>query len=232
MNTIRVNFKKALPLFPLPGIVMLPHSRIPLHIFEPRYRQMFNRVLDESGQFAMAVFQGDVWKEDYHGNPPVRPVVCVAQIVQHESLPQGRFNIMIQGVCRAKIRSELPPTGGRLYREVVLQPLEPELIKDDVLVDVRATMIRLMEAEEFEHLRAAEALRTYVNDEEIPTVALLDVFGFALLNDAERKYRLLSHADMRRRGDFILGELEELRGLIRHASLQDSDSWPKGVSWN
>jgi Lon protease-like protein len=232
MDTIRVNFQKAVPLFPLAGVVLLPHSRQMLHIFEPRYRQMVNRVLDESGQFAMSIFEGERWKVDYHGNPPVKPVVCLAQIVQHEALPHGRFNILIQGVCRARIRSELPPTEGRLYREVVLAPVEPDEAEEDELMPVRDAMRDLFERDEFEHLTAAEALRNYVDDDEIPTAALLDVVGVAVLNDAERKYRLLEAADLDDRSEFVLSELRDLTRLIDSARRQGSTDWPKGMSFN
>jgi uncharacterized protein len=232
MDTIRVNFRKAVPLFPLPGVVVLPHARIPLHIFEPRYRQMINRALDEAGQFAMAVFEGDDWREEYQGNPPLRSVVCLAQIVEHESLPQGRYNVLIQGVCRARIVKEISPTQGRLYREALLEPMETEPIEDDTLLDVRQTMEMLIEAEEFDHLASIETLRTYLNDEDIPISALLDVVGVALLNDSNRKYQLLCNADLRERGEYIVGEMQSIGRLIRSASKQDPSTWPKGLSWN
>lgn len=232
METIRVNFGRPMPLFPVPGVVLLPHSRIPLHIFEPRYRQMVNKALDESGQFAMAVFRDTSWRADYHSNPPIQPVVCLAQIVEHEVLPQGRFNILIQGVCRARIIQEMTPTGGRLYREAMLEPLDTEPIEDETLLDVRQTMQTVIDGDEFDQLASAETLRTYINDDEIPMSALLDVVGVAVLNDPVRKYRLLSCPDARERGRYIIDELESIRRLIRLASKQDPAVWPKGLSWN
>ncbi len=232
METIRVNFRKPMPLFPVPGLVLLPHSRIPLHIFEPRYRQMINRALDESGQFALAVFQGAPGRSECQGNPPIRPVVCLAQIVEHEALPQGRFNVLIQGVCRARILKEMPPTQGRLYREALLEPIEAEPIEDTSLVDIRHTMQAMIDADEFDHLTSADTLRTYIGDDEIPMSALLDVVGVAVLNDASRKYRLLSCPDVRQRGEYIIEELDSIRRLIRLADKQDPAAWPKGLSWN
>jgi hypothetical protein len=232
METIRVNFRKPMPLFPVPGVVLLPHSRIPLHIFEPRYRQMINRALDESGQFAMAIFHGDEWREQYHGNPPIHPVVCLAQIVEHEALPQGRFNVLIQGVCRARILQEMAPTQGRLYREAMLEPLETEPIEDELLLDIRHTMQTMIDADEFDHLTSADTLRSYIGDDDIPISALLDVVGVAILNDPRRKYRLLSCPDVRERGEYIVDELDGIRRLIRLADKQDPAAWPKGLSWN
>jgi len=232
MDMVRVNFNHPLPLMPLPGVVLLPHSQLPLHIFEPRYRQMINRTLDEAGQFAIAVFADESWKDNYDGNPPVKPVVCIAQIVQHQSLPQGRYTVLVRGICRARIVEEIFPSDGRLYREARLAPIEPEPIEDESLVDVRETMKHIVSADEFDHLASVNALRSYINNDEIPTAALLDVVGVALLNDPIRKYKLLSSADTRERSDFILKELTELRQLIHKAELQGSETWPKGVSPN
>ena len=113
-NTVQVNFGKPIPLFPLDSAVLLPQQVLPLHIFEPRYRQMVERALDGAGQIAMAVFEGESWKQQYHGRPALRPAVCIGQIVQHERLPDGRYNIILQGVCRARISKESARDGERL----------------------------------------------------------------------------------------------------------------------
>jgi len=121
--SIQVNFTTPKPLFPLDAAVLLPQQILPLHVFEERYTQMVSEALDSAGQFAMAVFQGNRWKQEYHGCPPIRPVVCVAQIIQHEQLEDGRFNIVLRGVERVRIlepeASELAE--GKLYR---LRPIE------------------------------------------------------------------------------------------------------------
>ena len=94
-ETISVNFGRPVPVFPLDGVVLLPQQVLPLHIFEERYVQMVSRVLDGSGQIALAVFEGDDWKKDYDGVPPIRPYVCLGQIAQpllgltDHPLPEG-----------------------------------------------------------------------------------------------------------------------------------------------
>src|SRR5262245_50474069 len=108
-EVIRVNFSKPMPLFPLPDAVLLPHAVQPLHIFEPRYRKLIEDVLDHAGQMAMATFRGENWKLDYHGTPPLRPAVCVGQIVHHDALSDGGHNILLHGVCRAKIDRIIEP---------------------------------------------------------------------------------------------------------------------------
>ncbi len=112
-----------MPIFPLDHVTLLPQQVLPLHIFEARYRQMVEHALDGSGQIAMAVFDTEAWREQYHGRPPVRPAVCVGQIVQHEKLEDGRYNLLLQGVCRARILREEEPSEERLYRTATLEPV-------------------------------------------------------------------------------------------------------------
>lgn len=95
-STVSVNFAKPIPLFPLDGVLLMPHQVIPLHIFEPRYQQMVEHALDGPGLIAMASFKGQRWRLEYHGRPPIMPAVCVGHIVQHERTPDGRFNLLLQ----------------------------------------------------------------------------------------------------------------------------------------
>ena len=106
-----VDFSQPVALFPLPTVSLLPHALQPLHVFEPRYRSMVIDALGASltGKFehaapiAMATFSGEAWRDSYGGAPALRPVVCVGRIVQHQRLPDGRHDIMLHGVARAKI---------------------------------------------------------------------------------------------------------------------------------
>lgn len=134
-QSIQVNFGRPMPIFPLDQVTLLPQQVLPLHIFEPRYRQMVEHALDGAGQIAMAVFDADAWREEYHGRPAVRPAVCVGQIVQHEKLEDGRYNLLLQGVCRARIVGEDEPGGGRLYRTALLEPVGLDDENDPTAVD-------------------------------------------------------------------------------------------------
>ncbi|MBM4281093.1 MAG: ATP-dependent protease [Deltaproteobacteria bacterium] len=109
----------ALPIFPLPGTVFFPHTLLPLHVFEPRYRQMTEHVL--AGHQHMAVVLLDATQ----GQAPlgVARVAGLGRVVHHERLPDGRFHILLQGVGRVAFEDELPLDGGRLYRRVRARPL-------------------------------------------------------------------------------------------------------------
>jgi len=230
-TTIKVDFRRPMPLFPLDSVVLLPHQIQPLHIFEPRYKQMVSHALDGPGQIAMGVFEGDRWKTEYHGNPPVRPAVCVGQIVQHDRLPSGEYNVLLQGVCRARIADESLPDGQRLYREVALQAVATEANPPE-LPGVRDRLEQLFSETSLNRLSASEWLLERVRNEEIPVAALLELVSFTVLSDRDVRYTLLAEPDARRRADIIDAQLEGLDRLLRRAEQQHPEEWPKGCSWN
>jgi Lon protease-like protein len=224
-----------MPIFPLDSAVLLPQQVLPLHIFEPRYRQLIADVLDGSGQFAMAVFAGDAWKQQYHGSPPVRPVVCVGQIVRHEQLPDGRYTLLLQGVCRARVVEEVPPDGQRLYRLARLEPLADD--DDAPIAEIELDRLREWVARELaegslSRLAVAEQVLEYVRNDEVPTTAVLELVSFAIVTEPDLRYRLLAEGSPRARGRLLRGALADLSWLISRAVAQNPERWPKGVSWN
>jgi len=231
-ETVRVNFGKPMPVFPLTGVVLLPHAVLPLHIFEPRYTQMIEDALDGAGQIAMAVFQGQRWRQEYHGRPPIRPIVCVAQIVQHEKLVDGRYNVLVQGVCRARMVEERPADERRLYREAMLTPLESAGDDDGELEAARDRLESLLSEPPLTSLAAAENIRECLGQSEAPTAAVLELVGVSLINDEETRYRLLEEADPGDRAALIIDQLEGLRTLLDRAERQIDLEAPKGVNWN
>lgn len=231
-EVIRVNFSRPMPVFPLPDDVLLPHGIKALHIFESRYRQMIDDVLDCSGQIAMATFANDDWKAHYFENPQIRPVVCIGQIVRHEALPDGRHNVLLHGVCRARIERMLEPKGDRLYRLGVLRPLEPVDEDPPLMDDVRDELRAMLHSQRLKCLRCRETVQEWFDRDEISTHALLELLGFAVVRDTEVRYRLLEEADPYCRAEILKGELTKLSEIVAAATRQSQDRWPKGVSWN
>jgi Lon protease-like protein len=109
-----------IPIFPLPDVVLFPNTMLPLHIFEPRYRQMVQDCLAGDKRLAMGLLKPG-WEKDYYGRPPIHTIAGAGEIVQHEELSDGRFNVLVQGTMRIGITAELPPD--LPYRVVRAKPL-------------------------------------------------------------------------------------------------------------
>jgi uncharacterized protein len=126
-----------IPLFPLPTIVLFPKMYLPLHIFEPRYRQMVIDAHTTGNCIGMALFK-EGWEENYYGNPTIYALGCVGRVVSRQNLPDGRSNIVLQGICRYKILEE--DCDRTPYRQARIMPV-PEEISDPLTREVRADLL-------------------------------------------------------------------------------------------
>ncbi len=103
------------PLFPLPDVVFFPKTLLPLHVYEPRYRALASEALEQDGIICTALLKPG-WESDYYGSPEVYPVGCAGRIVQHQKLPDGRYNITLDGITKVRIESLVRLTPYRLVR--------------------------------------------------------------------------------------------------------------------
>ncbi|MEZ5416948.1 MAG: LON peptidase substrate-binding domain-containing protein [Vicinamibacterales bacterium] len=104
-----------LPIFPLPNVVLFPGVFLPLHVFEPRYRQMVAQTIEGDRIIGMTLIVPG-HEEQYEGRPPVFPVGCAGLITHVERQADGRFNLILRGLSKFRIDEEEPPTDGVLYR--------------------------------------------------------------------------------------------------------------------
>lgn len=231
-GTIQVNFNRPLPLFPLSQVVLLPHTVQHLHIFEKRYRQMVSHCLDQSGQIALATYADG---EGDPGTPEtarrLRRAVCVGQIIQHQALADGRYNILVVGVCRAAIEHVDEPRGERLYRMARLTLLD-HLNHEADLSDVREQLRGLLTAPTLSSVRGVKGVAQLLQREDISTTAALEAIGSTLVEDPSVRYELLASPDPQRRAAIIRRELRSMDRLIRSAQWQMQANWPKYLSWN
>ena len=107
------------PFFPLPNTVFFPGTVLPLHIFEPRYREMVRDVEGGEGLLAITLLRGD-WRKDYGGAPDVEPVCTVGKLRSLEQLDDGRYNIALDGLSRVHLQ-EIP--SDHAYRMARMTPL-------------------------------------------------------------------------------------------------------------
>jgi len=186
-DKLTIDFSNPLPVFPLPGCVLLPHTTIPLHIYENRYRRMVHDVLDSHGLITMALFEGNGWKNNYQDNPPMRPYVCVGYLIKHERLADGRYNLLLQGICRAKIVEEVVHEP---YRKAILEPTELRLPMEIDLSEQRHRIENLLCEPLLKELASVSAIHNWLST-EIPTSALIDLAIMTVCSNVEQRYDML-----------------------------------------
>ena len=116
-----VSIPKVIPLFPLPNLVFFPRTYVPLHIFEPRYREMVQAAAASHRMVGMVLLK-EGWEADYEGAPAIFPMGCVGRMMNVQRLSDGRLNILLQGLRRFEIQHEV---GAESYRQgrIVLKDL-------------------------------------------------------------------------------------------------------------
>jgi Lon protease-like protein len=112
-----------LPIFPLSNVVLFPGVQAPLHLFEPRYRQMAEHALATSRRIGMVTVPPE-HVAGMEADPPVYPVGCAGVIAQSQRLPDGCYDVVLHGTQRFRIIGELPRGGDRLYRVAEVEPLD------------------------------------------------------------------------------------------------------------
>ena len=189
-----------LPIFPLPNLVFFPNTRLPLHVFEPRYRQMITDTLDRDKRFGIILLRPG-WERDYFGAPAVHDCGTIGTIEQAVPLDDGRFNILIRGDVRFRILDEVSKVPYRTAR-VVAQP-ERQRTADEAYAQ-REWLADL-----------ARQYLKYLPDQmavpEIETVgldALANALIMSLNLEVEEKQKLLEIDDLISRAEQIGTELQ------------------------
>ena len=123
---------RALPLFPLPRTVLFPKMVLPLHVFEPRYRQLVEDCREGHGMMGIPLLKPG-YEKDYEGKPEIFPIFGFGVITQCERIDDGRYQIMLQGLGRVRLVEEI--ASDRLYRmaSVEVLPDEDWQAKDKIL---------------------------------------------------------------------------------------------------
>jgi Lon protease-like protein len=126
---VPADFAGQVPLFPLSNVVAFPHSMLPLHIFESRYREMFGDALAGDQLIAMATLLPG-YEIDYYSRPPVAPIICVGRIARYHQNDNGTYDFLLLGLQRARIDHEITPV--RSYRRAAVDLLQDSTEADAV----------------------------------------------------------------------------------------------------
>ncbi len=192
-----------LPLFPL-NTVLFPGQLLPLHIFEPRYRQMIEECLQNGRPFGVALIRSG---EEVGGTAEPYPVGTTAHIVQVEHLDDGRLNILCLGQARFRIEQTFHDKP-YLYGQIAFWPWRP-LGESRVAVDIAVIRKRLDR-----YVQALAELTETRLDLDLPDdpAALANTAAAVLQIDADEKQRLLTTSSI---GDLLLQVSQVLQRELR-----------------
>ena len=126
MNDDLSGFDGVARLFPLPNLVLFPHVVQPLHIFEPRYRQMTADAIAGDRLIALALLDEEAESEQ-PARPELHAIACLARIVAYKELDDGRYIILVRGVSRVRILDELDD--GKLYRSARVELVDEVMVR-------------------------------------------------------------------------------------------------------
>ena len=196
----------SLPIFPLPNCVLLPGGLLPLHVFEPRYRELTRDCL--AGHQLMGVARlRPGYESTYYGRPPVYERFGVGKIICSEELPDGRFALLLRGVARVELARELP--ADRQYRLVEARELRDAECDPTDARDHHHKLVTLCDrlAEVIEE--GGSQLRELARAFESPG-ACADAVAAALIMDADVRQELLEACDPMVRIQRTLGHVSHL----------------------
>jgi len=154
----------SIPLFPLPNVVLFPNVFLPLHIFEPRYRAMVAHALQEDRIIGMTLLRPG-YEANYEGCPAIYPIGCAGVITHNQSLGDGRYDIVLRGMQKFRIRAE---DNSRPYRIGHVEGIS-EMVPPDEAVPLRHQRQRLeaVLAAAIERVRAEPKFPPSVPDEDL-----------------------------------------------------------------
>lgn len=204
-----------LPLFPLPEVVLFPRAILPLHVFEPRYRAMLRDCLRTHGALAVVQLEPNQVVGGPEDLPRIARVAGAGLVIEHEPLPDGRSNILVQGTARVAL-DELPFEGPyRRARATILEDAGDGFVPDaDIVALIHAATSFASEVK-----RRDPRFSFRLPSESPPPGALADLCAFHLVISAEARQAVLEELDPRRRVLRVIRELSaqalELEGPSR-----------------
>jgi Lon protease-like protein len=190
-----------IPVFPLPGALLLPRGHMPLNIFEPRYLAMIDDAL--AGPRLIGMIQPEL--EEGTGQPKLYQVGCAGRITQFAEAGDGRYLIQLTGVTRFRVLGEEVVT--TLYRQcrVTAEPFavdftpragEEEVDRDSLIKTLR------------DYLEANNLQADWDAIAQAPNEALVNALSMMSPFDVREKQALLEAASLKERADILVAITE------------------------
>lgn len=201
------NFSGIVPLFPLSSVVFFPNTLLPLHIFEPRYKEMVNNALNDEKIIGMALLRPG-WEKDYYGNPAVYDVIGMGRIVSTDFFEDGKINIVLYGLKRAKIVEEIE---GLTFRQARVSIIENEYDADND--NLRSTIEELIYKWNLYLDEKQKSHRINVNT-KLPLENLTDALASLIFPNVFDKQQLLEEINVHKRAEIIINDLQTKLEMI------------------
>lgn len=194
------------PVFPLPRIVFFPHTQLPLHLFESRYRAMGEHCLEHPSKLMAVVQLAPGWEGNYEAQPDLRPVAGLGRIVAQERRPDGTHDLLLQGLARVRL-NELPLAEGgyRRARATVLEETNAAALTHEDLVAVHACASSVASLVRRHHDRFDLGVTP-----EMGPGRTLDIVADRLIADPEARQSILEAVDLPARMHRVLDALSSL----------------------
>ena len=204
--------KQVIPLFPLPSTVFYPGTPLPLHIFEPRYRQMTADALEGERKIGMVLLKPD-WEAAYFDRPEIFPMGCVGSIEKEIRHPDGKYNFTLVGLRRF-----------RILREVDEQEIgeKPNVTRDGLIErysEFTSLIPKNNSLKEEPDWNLGNLLSQFV-----------DRFAYRLDLSLEQKQTFLEEQDVLRRAEFLHDFLKMKIDLVRLSKIRNIT--PDSARWN
>lgn len=200
-------FSGTIPLFPLSTVVFFPNTLLPLHIFEPRYKQMVNDVINAEKMIGMALLKPG-WESNYYDNPEVFDVAGMGRIVSSETSEDGKMNIVLYGLKRVKIEEILKDSPYRLARVSIVENMYGT--SDEVY---KRRIEELITKWNFTLEEKQKSHRININT-TLPLESLTDALATLILSNVFDKQTLLEEPGVQKRAEAIIKELETRLDIV------------------
>jgi Lon protease-like protein len=196
----------------LPDAVLFPRQVLPLHIFEPRYREMTAETLDGGQCIAVALLKPGFEQTYFTKHAPIHAAVGLGRIVAHERLEDGKYNILLRGEARAMVVEEI---SGRSYRVARLEPIASycSAARAEV-IGLRRSLRELIAAATWAPVELRERFVELCNA-AVPLGEVSDVISGCLPIAGELRQALLAEADSYGRTLCLLEHLRTLGAVAR-----------------
>ena len=201
------SFSGRLPLFPLPNVVHFPHTLLPLHIFEPRYRRMIGDALEGERVIGMALLKPG-WESNYDGSPEIHEIACLGEIGRVEHLDDGRYNLVLTGLARVRVGEIVSPLPYRTARVSLLEDRN-DLSSWESGLALGAELRRIF-LQIYEWLTEAGGVAPIKPPEAYTLGNVVDIVAGTFDFDVDQKQSLLQELDVRVRADRLMSLIRDL----------------------